>query len=435
MRRQELPFLRITALYSLPLYYLTMNQLLFKGIALIIISLLCASPLVAQRSSDLMQEGKAKFEKGQIKEAIEDFNKVIYAADEYQVDALLNRGLCYAQLTQLDEAIKDFSRAIDLAPDYAPLYFNRGLARLQKNEWKAAHRDFTITIDLAPGDVEAYLYRGIVRQNLGELTNALSDFNTALQRDSNLTPAYYHRGLVLLALHRYQPAINDFSEVIKRDAGNGLAYALRGKAKNKLSAYYEALQDLNIALILIPDLAEAFVYRGRAIAGLGNLEEALENFKAARSLGFDATELKIEEIRVLWLQQKISKAQNALDSLLLGQPDNVDGLFLRASMNYAQKQWQLAEADLKKCLQLSSYFWDAHELLALIAREQNRYTEAVEHLNKAIKLNSDYAELYYQRAQAYWKAGDSKKACADLRKSKQLGKTIVEEEFSTICGT
>jgi tetratricopeptide (TPR) repeat protein len=283
--------------------------------------------------------------------------------------------------------------------------------------------------------VEAYLYRGIARQNLGEFTTALTDFNTALQRDSELTPAYYHRGLVLLALHRYQAAINDFSEVIKRDAGNGLAYALRGKSKNKLNAYHEALQDLNIALILVPDLAEAFVYRGCAIAGLGNLEEALENFKAARNLGFDATELKIEEIRVQWLQKQISKAQNALDSLLLKQPNNVDGLFLRASINYAQKQWQSAEADLNKCLQLNNYFWPAHELLAFIARDQNRYTEAVESLNKAIKLNFDYAELYYQRAQTYWKAGDSKKACTDLRKSKQLGKTIVEEEFSTICGT
>jgi tetratricopeptide (TPR) repeat protein len=412
-----------------------MSRLFFRSITSIIISSLCATLVVAQRSSDLMQQGSAKFEKGQIKEAIEDFSKVIYAADAYQVDALLNRGLCYAQLSQLDEAIADFSRGIDLAPDYAPLYFNRGLARLQKNEWKAAHRDFTITIDLAPGDVEAYLYRGIVRQNLGELTNALSDFNTALQRDSKLTPAYYHRGLVLLALHRYQAAINDFSEVIKRDAGNGLAYALRGKAKNKLNAYQEALQDLNIALILIPDLAEAFVYRGSAIAGLGNLEEALENFKAACNLGFDATELKIEEIRAQWLQKKISKAQSALDSLLLKQPNNVDGLFLRASMNYAQKQWQLAEADLNKCIQLDPYFWKAHELLALIAQEQNRYTDAVDNLNKAIKLNTDYAELYYQRAQAYWKAGDSKKACADLRKSKQLGKTIVEDEFLAICGT
>ena len=81
------------------------------------------------------KRGEDYYNRGQYKQAIEDFNKAIGLKQDY-ARAYTDRGASYYNLGQYKQAIEDFNKAIRVQPDFANAYSNRAIAYLSRGNKK-----------------------------------------------------------------------------------------------------------------------------------------------------------------------------------------------------------------------------------------------------------------------------------------------------------
>ena len=93
-----------------------------------------------------------------------------------------SRGVVKYNSGQYKEAIIDFNNAIKLKPDSAEAYYSRGNTRNKLNQDEREEIiDFTKAIELKPDFIEAYLNRGFARCKLNQYEKAIEDYNKAIE--------------------------------------------------------------------------------------------------------------------------------------------------------------------------------------------------------------------------------------------------------------
>src|SRR5262245_28839780 len=91
---------------------------------------------------------------------------------------------------QLKQAIADYDRAIELDPRMASAFRGRAVARQDLGDLAGALTDFDRAIDLDPQSYVAYFGRGTLHRIMGDSEAELADLNQALQLNPRLTEAY-----------------------------------------------------------------------------------------------------------------------------------------------------------------------------------------------------------------------------------------------------
>jgi len=84
----------------------------------------------------------------------------VIVMDSFNVAAYFNRGRARYDKGDLDEAIADFNTAIALEPRNAATYDSRGSARQAKGDLDSAISDFKMAIELNPLFADAFYNRG-----------------------------------------------------------------------------------------------------------------------------------------------------------------------------------------------------------------------------------------------------------------------------------
>lgn len=92
---------------------------------------------------------------------------------------LLKRGRERFQRGNYRGAIEDFNQAILLNPNDANIYFNRGLVLFKLGDQLGALDDFDSTLLRNPRYARAYFHRGGIRHTLGDEPGAIKDFRLA----------------------------------------------------------------------------------------------------------------------------------------------------------------------------------------------------------------------------------------------------------------
>ena len=138
---------------------------------------------------------------------------------------------------------------------------------------------------------------------------------------------------------------------------------------------------------------------GLALKSLGDVERAngktslaLDFYERAAAEGFEHPDLDLARARAELELGRLEAAEKSVDGLLRAQPENADGLLLRASLLRARGKSQDAETLLReagKRSPSSALIWN--ELGGALA-EQGKKDEAVTAFREAIRLAPDSAE-------------------------------------------
>ncbi|MDR1073108.1 MAG: tetratricopeptide repeat protein [Treponema sp.] len=242
----------------------------------------------------------------------------------------------------------------------------------------------------------ALLHRGLVWKKKGEFDKALEDFTLASTYDSRNDEAFYQAGCIWFMRADYDRAIECFSGAIAARDDSADNWLARGVCywnkciKDKIGFWGEggetidlAIDDFTQAIACSPDMAEAYFNRGVARCSKSresnNLIKAIITQKAA-----DDTE------RALLLAQLGHIGGKKLIP-------HADALLRRLRSNRDQVDVLMAES------------------AGLIAEDDAR--EAIEDLSRAIALEPDNAEAYYQRGLAYALIGEAEKALSDYEQT------------------
>jgi tetratricopeptide (TPR) repeat protein len=248
------------------------------------------------------------------------------------------------------------------------------------------------------GAQAAALYeRGNLRFDRGELEEAIADYSAALALDPTLSRAFHNRGLARATLGDAVAALADYDEAVRLDP-----------------AYLRAHQNrLRLLEELAAGAADPAPLLAQLAAGYRQLA-ALEPEGAAR--------YRYREGAALVRLRDRAGARAAFDAALRADPQQVDALYERGLLSFAEGRLDAALADLDAALRLSPRAANAHYARGLARQAAGDLSRAIADFDRAIALRPEgYPEALLARAAAHAAAGQAEQARADLARLAELG--------------
>ncbi|GHV27678.1 hypothetical protein AGMMS4952_09780 [Spirochaetia bacterium] len=223
--------------------------------------------------------------KERIDDAIADFDQSIRINPN--ISAFYSRANAYSDKGDYDRAIADYTEAIRINPNVASSYNSRGITYSDKGDYDRAIADYTEAIKLDPKHFAAYNSRGYAYTDKGDYDRAIEDFNQAIRIEPEVASAYNNRGYAYSAKGDYDRAIADFNEALMLNPKYVSAYNNRGLAYSKKGNYDRAIEDFNQAIRIEPEVAPLYGNRGLAYYRKGQRNQAIQDLEKAIQLNPD----------------------------------------------------------------------------------------------------------------------------------------------------
>jgi tetratricopeptide (TPR) repeat protein len=229
----------------------------------------------------------------------------------------------------------------------------------------------------------------IVSANEVDTPGNLASFSQVIKLFPDLGMAYYLRGERHLAQRDFENALADFDRAIELDNGFAATYLARGRVLIELGDFAAAASDGSRLIELRPDHPAGYAIRAWAEAEQGDLAAASEDFDmAARPLPEDAQ---------AW-----------------------DAYFVRCLALAAVKQYDRAEPDCLRVLELNPDHIISLAQLALIAFDRSDYEVGIEYTSKILAIQRDNVQALVNRGTAYRLLDRYEEAEADLTRAIEL---------------
>jgi tetratricopeptide (TPR) repeat protein len=211
-----------------------------------------------------------------------------------------------------------------------------------------------------------------------ELYNKQKKLSTVLKITNNELP------LTAELVNRHFDAINQISGKLDNDSQNADIYLNRAMEFTMVQDFKSAIEDLNKAIELRPTFMFAYFCRA-------NLRYKLMEFNKNSA-----------DVNKTIVDDKIKNLKTSIENQLLFDTN-------------------IIISDLEKVNQLNPDFSFAYFNKANILCAQKDFQTAIQNYTKAIEIDGDFAEAYYNRGLTYLFIGEKEKGLADLSKAGELG--------------
>jgi tetratricopeptide (TPR) repeat protein len=413
------------------------------------------------------------YERGRIFLSLKDtisseksFNQFI-AADSTNPAGWSARGLLKLQQNKKNEAYQDYSKAINLKSAYFGDYLNRGIINVDLKRYMEALNDYEYAIKLEPKNIAGWMNRGILRSTLGDNNNALTDFKEVIKMDSSNMEARYSKAMLEMKLRDYRTAIHDYKIIIEKHPFFIPAYWGISEAYNNMNNVREAFKYRQKAIDIEnnkDDIRKKMKQNLDAKAKIaqdipsGNTRKKTEMFnRFATQESEDAYETEYQDDKRGAIQKKFVDVINE-KNFVLSYYSKVDALRqtnlfhplidaynksgkLQAGLKITCEEIPLTSELINRhfeninniSAQLSNQMADADILFkrAVEFAMVQDFTSAVEDLNKAILLKSDFALAYFMRANIRYKFIDYMRNAVNQENNsdKSVEKIYAETEY------
>jgi class 3 adenylate cyclase/tetratricopeptide (TPR) repeat protein len=229
----------------------------------------------------------------------------------------------------------------------------------------------------------------IVSANEVDTPGNLSAFNTVVRLFPNLGMARYLRGESRLADGDFESALADLDRAVELDGGLAATYLARGRVLIGLGDFAAAASDGSRLIELRPDHPAGYAIRAWAEAKQNDLAAAAEDFNMATR--------PLPEGVQAW-----------------------DAYFVRCLALAAVKQYDRAEPDCLRVLELNPNHFVSLDELALIAFNRGEYEKGIEYTSKLLEIQKDNVQALVNRGTAYRLLDRYEEAEADLNRAIEL---------------
>jgi tetratricopeptide (TPR) repeat protein len=283
----------------------------------------------------------------------------------------------------MDKAARDMEQALKIAQKKDEIYYNRAklIYNYQLSNPQKTYKDWTYDL-------------------------AITEIHQALAIDS--LPVYVQlEGNIHFARRDYVAAFACYEKVIHTNFVSPEAFYNAAKAKEL------AQGDINEVIILL----DSCIARCPQPIDAQNAPYLLERAQA---------KMNVEQYR-----QAMSDYDVYYDAV--GGSVNDVFYYYREQAAMKSRLFQRALDDINKAIELNPKDVNYHAELAAIDLRLGRYEEAIEALNKALVIDSRYAEAYRLMGLCRLQLKQKDEACADFTKAKELGDTIVDALIEKYC--
>jgi len=285
------------------------------------------NPTFLKQDDFTLRTAQIKAKSGDLKGAIEDFNKVI-SKNPKNHEAFHGRGVIYAKLKQRDKTISDFNESIKLNPKASDYYLargtllgemgkyksayqdlnkaieldkfsfmaysNRGMLKVRERKIDEAIKDYCESIKLNPNAAVTYVNLGAARAMKGDLEGAISEFEHASRVDEDIAMPYIAKSMAKMKQKDIQGAIHEISRALEIEPNNIKALQQRSKLNMKSKNYYLAIEDLDRMIKLQANNGVLYFNKAMIEIKLGNKNAALKDFHLADENGYKPAKAQIQ---------------------------------------------------------------------------------------------------------------------------------------------
>lgn len=379
------------------------------------------------------------YEKGRIQLAMKDttaaeisFNRLIEADSTLSL-GYSARALLRHQQKNLSGAYQDYSRAIANNSNYFGDYINRGIINVEEMRFMEALRDYDKAIELEPNSLMAYFNRGILRSNLGDNNNALQDFVKVLEMDSTIMEARYSKAMLELKLNNFRAAIDDYYIIAEKHPYFLPAYWGIAEAYDGLNNVREAYRYRQKAFELERDKDKIREQQKQDLEAKNQIAEDRPKSNTGRRTEFfnrNATqnsdeynyESKYQDVRRGAVQKQFVDVVNEKSFVLTyyakTDPLRQTSLFHPLIAEYNRKNI------LSSPLRITSVE------IALTSELIDQHFETIDRISSVIRERSNNADAYFYRAMEYGLVQDFSNAIEDLNQAIALRTDFVLAYFA-----
>ena len=415
-----------------------------------------ASFLGSKWAGDYINRGIIHYRRHNYRGALSDYDQAVKIAPR-DADCYYNRGVMRQEVGDYNRALEDLNTALSFAPERTEMRYQRALVEMQLKRWKAVVEDMDSLIARYPYFLPAYYMAAQAKTQQGDTKSAYryrqtaqdlesrkeeiqaqqaaqpktdmlianaqpqkkdhrKEFSASTAQSQNDLPEEEQkydsqtRGTVQ---KRYQDVVNEPNIVLSYYSQD---LSLRGTnyyhvlvdQLNRREVLPAALRFTNQEIALTAEMVDYhFAQINRLVGDFDNAEGYL-----ARAIEFAI--IKDYTSAVDDCTKAIVLADKELEPIIC---------FCRATWRYRMEEadYELMMRDYEQVLRLKPDFTFARYNKANLLCSKKEYLEAIQYYSRAISVDRDFAEAYFNRGLTYIYIGENEKGLADLSKAGELG--------------
>jgi tetratricopeptide (TPR) repeat protein len=345
--------------------------------------------------------------------------------DPNRADVPLRMGEVYASAGDADRAAAAYRNAQTLDPGSPEPYL--GLAKLQQAQGKTQEAISTLNqlLGTSPRYYPAYEQLRAIHAALGDEQSARASVQRGAQVEPQTTSDHLWRGKFLRVLGDNAQAAQEFRRAAQ-DPQLWEAHLYLGEILQEAGQGPEALAEYRQALDKQPNNPTALLHAGQLLVLAGQTDEAETMFKRLTSLSPGNVEGHIAYLRLL-LSKGDTRAAIAEGKRAVQADDRrADAHFFLGAAYESEKDWPAATQQYKIATERDPKLSDAFIRLARSLFYEDRYTEALEVSDTAIKMRAGDANAYRWKAEAQHALGYSGAALETLHHALKLSPNYAE---------
>jgi tetratricopeptide (TPR) repeat protein len=221
-----------------------------------------------------------------------------------------------------------------------------------------------------------------------------------------------------------------FAESAEQLMALGVGYAMKGQALNFFNrgkAYFmegqrdRAISNFDEAIRLNPQKADYFLWRGKAYKENGDYDRAIADYDEAVRLDPKDADHFEERGTAYRRKGQFDRAIADFDELVRLQPSAIN-FWRRGDAYDAKGERERAIADFRKAKELDDHM-DRDAFLCGLRDWEKDHDYAIAAFDRAIQLNPEFAEAFYNRGFAHMAKGNHDQAIADYSEAIRIDST------------
>jgi tetratricopeptide (TPR) repeat protein len=380
-----------------------------------------SSPVFAE-SSETVTLAAARIEAGDLKTAEQELQKAVAQGSRNpEVYGLL--GFICDQSGRAHEATAHFLESLQLAPGSSRAHNNLGAHYFKQGRLDLAAEQFKQALHSDPSDLTANHHLGLIHLQRAEADKAVRFFERARASKPNDGGVLFDLARCYFELGRNAEALQTVEEILGAAKNDGATLYGAGALLLQYRQYQAAITPLEHSRSLAPNplvmVSLADAYRG-----------ANDSEKAWQLLKESVSALKQVPGLAERAKDSLRRARQVADALLLNAPSSYERSYLLAEVLYLEREYLASETILRGLQAEGANDPDYFNLLGMVYGGLNQLPKAAEAVIRAIQLAPDRADLIFNLAGLYQKAGDNQSAIKVLKQALAQGKSSPQIHFA-----